>query len=233
MARFPAGNAAFPFRADSADSTPMIQKTSAFRIDTRAVSATEFLAFVKANPRYTRSRIPKILANDSYLRYWTGDFDPGPTQGTAVTMVSWHAAKAYCAAQGKRLPTTAEWERVAATTADGSGTAGHERLILAWYARPASEGTPAFGTGSSHARGVRDLHGVIWEWTSDYNAWSTAGVNSRGRIDEPDDALFCGAGASRMIPGTPYATYMRWAFRASLKPDYTVTALGFRCARDD
>lgn len=233
MARFPAGNATFPFRGESGDSTGLTLKTSAFRIDKRAVSGAEFLAFVKEHPRYARSRIPRLMAHDSYLRNWKSDFDPGVARNAPVTMVSWHAAKAYCAAQDKRLPTTAEWERVAATTAPGTDSAAHEDVILAWYSRPATERLPAFGAGTSHARGVRDLHGVIWEWTSDYNAWANAGVNSRGRIDEPSDALFCGAGASRMVAGTPYATYMRWAFRASLKPDYTVAALGFRCARDD
>lgn len=234
MARFPAGTAVFPFRAKPTDSLSSLQvKTSAFRIDRRPVTTAEYLAFVQTHPRYARSRIPRLLANDSYLKNWKHDVEPGIPLGTPVTMISWHAAKAYCAARDKRLPTTAEWERVAATAAPGTRKDDHEQAILAWYARPASAGTPPPGTGTVHAHGVRDLHGVIWEWTSDYNAWSTAGVNSRGRIDEPDDALFCGAGSSRMIPGTPYATYMRWAFRASLKPDYTVAALGFRCARDD
>ena len=31
-----------------------------------------------------------------------------------VTSVTWSAARAYCAAEGTRLPTTAEWEYVAA-----------------------------------------------------------------------------------------------------------------------
>ncbi len=233
MARFAPGTVVFPFRGEAPDTALSLTiKTGAFRIDKRAVSAAEFLEFVRANPRYARSRIPKLLANESYLRNWHGDLDPG-SGNVPVTMVSWHAAKAYCAYQGKRLPTTAEWERVAATAVAGAHPQAHERVILAWYSRPTSDNNPMFGTGTVHAQAVRDLHGVIWEWTSDYNAWSTAGVNSRGRIDEPDDALFCGAGASRMSPGTPYATYMRWAFRASLKPDYTVAALGFRCARDD
>ena len=236
MVRIPAGSVTFPFRSAGADSSATVLKVAAFRLDKQAVSVSEYLAFVKATPRLTRTRIPRLLADEGYLRDWKTDLDPGQGRNaseTPVTGVSWHAAKAYCAAQGKRLPSTAEWELVAGTRPQGVEASAHERAILAWYARPASEGTPAFGQGTRHAHGVRDLHGVIWEWTSDYNAWSGAGVNRRGRGDEADEGLFCGGGGSRMAAGTSYATYMRWAFRASLKPDYTVATQGFRCAADE
>lgn len=231
MATIPAGTFPLPFRdAAAADSGFRIIPVPSFRIDVRAASTAEYLGFLQAHPGYRKSSIPAPFADSGYLRTWKGDLQPdAPTLNAPVTAVSWYAAKAYCAAQGKRLPTTAEWERVAATRGAGVDSATHVRTILAWYARSAGSEIPRFGTGTRHAFGVRDLHGVVWEWTSDYNAWSAGGMNRRGVVE---DDLSCGGGAARAAPDTDYATYMRWAFRASLQPRYTVAALGFRCAAD-
>ena len=231
MAAVPAGVFSPPFRdSESADSGFRRIVVPAFRIDARAVSTAEYLDFVRKHPRYRKSAIPALFADSGYLRTWNGDLQPDALSLNApVTAVSWHAAKAYCAAQGKRLPTTAEWERVAATWAPETDSVTHLRTILAWYARSNGSEIPRSGTGTRHAFGVRDLHGVVWEWTSDYNAWSASGVNRRGVKDE---GLFCGGASARAAPDTDYATYMRWAFRSSLRPHYTVAALGFRCAAD-
>ncbi len=232
MPRISAGAFTPPFRdADAPDSGLRRIEVPAFRIDARAVSTAEFLAFVREHPRYRRSVLPVLLADSGYLRSWQGDLQPEALSLSApVTAVSWHAAKAYCAARGKRLPTTAEWERVAATRAPDTDSAAHARAILEWYARPAGSEPPRSGTGTRHAFGVRDLHGVVWEWTSDYNAWSGGGLNRRGVKEE---GLFCGGASARAASDVDYATYMRWALRASLRPNYTVATLGFRCAADE
>lgn len=237
MSLVPGGIYASPFRdpADDAggDTARVRVALDPFRLDERAVTTAEYIAFLKENPRYTRARIPRMFADTGYLRAWKDDLRPDlRSLHSPVTAVSWHAAKAYCAAQGKRLPTTAEWEHAAALPAQASDSADYERVILEWYARSAAEGLPVSGSGTRHAHGIRDLHGVVWEWTADYNAWNGAGVARRGRSDDSDDGLFCGGAPARMVPNTSYAVYMRWAFRASLEPDYTVGTLGFRCARD-
>lgn len=43
---------------------------------------------------------------------------------------------------------------------------------------------------------------------------------------------FCGAGAVTAADKNDYASFMRIAFRSSLKAGYTAGSLGFRCARD-
>jgi formylglycine-generating enzyme len=233
MSRVAAGEFSPPFR-ESGDSAIKRVPVRAFFLDTRAVTTADFLAFVRANPGYARSRVKRLFADGGYLRTWKGDLQPDALSlNSPVTAVSWHAAKQYCTVQGKRLPTTAEWERVAASAAPGTDAAAHQRVILSWYGRSAAEDPPVIGTGTRHAFGITDMHGVIWEWTSDYNAWSGGGVNKRGRTEGADEGLFCGGASTRAAPDTDYATYMRWAFRASLKPDYTVTTLGFRCAMDE
>lgn len=238
MVRLPGGTVRLPFRPPADDTATAPPRVQPFLLDTRAVTVDEYAAFVRRNPRYARPSIPRPLADDGYLRTWSADGAPPLDDGERpVTAVSWYAAKAFCADVGKRLPTTLEWEYAAATSPAGSGadSAARESLILAWYARSAAERLPAIGSGSRHAYGIGDLYGVVWEWTADYNAWTGAGINRRGRADANESAeggLFCGGGSSGMIAGVPYATYMRWAFRASLKPEYTVGTLGFRCARD-
>jgi formylglycine-generating enzyme required for sulfatase activity len=65
----------------------------------------------------------------------------------------------------------------------------------------------------------------LWEWTYDFNSVLVSGGS--------DDAtsLFCGAGARSTRP-EQYAEFLRYAFRSSLKANYALKNLGFRCAKD-
>lgn len=202
-----------------------------FRMDIRPVTAAEYLVFVKAHPEWARSRVKRIFADTAYLAGWPGDSEPPPGSGNrAVTQVSWYAAKAYCAARGARLPATSEWERAAAEVPPGLDTAGYAARILEWYGRPAaSDSSPGRLKGARHAFGLEDLVGAVWEWTSDFNA---AGPADRGEVSARDATFFCGGAAGTAAPGTSYATFMRYAFRGSLKPEFTLSSLGFRCAQD-
>jgi formylglycine-generating enzyme required for sulfatase activity len=44
--------------------------------------------------------------------------------------------------------------------------------------------------------------------------------------------LYCAAGSLKAVDKEDYASFMRFAFRESLKAAYTVRNLGFRCAMD-
>jgi sulfatase modifying factor 1 len=234
----PEGLLRLPFRAAEGGIKADSVSVRAFRLDVRAVTTSEYLEFVRKNPRFRRSLVKTVSADDGYLKLWKSDLPPPSSLlSTPVTAVSWYASKAYCASVGKRLPTTAEWEWAANARLAGNAddSIAHERAILAWYSGSAQAAPGKPGTGTRNAYGIRDLHGLIWEWTADYNAWSGAGINKRGRSDDlsdPESRLSCGGAASGMVPDIAYTTYMRWAFRASLKPHYTVATLGFRCASD-
>ena len=77
--------------------------------------------------------------------------------------------------------------------------------------------------------GVRDLHGLVWEWTDDY---SSLLVDADNRTQgDPDAARFCGAGAISMNDRDNYAVLMRVAMLSSLDGVDATTNLGFRCAR--
>ena len=88
---------------------------------------------------------------------------------------------------------------------------------------------PEVGSGEPNYWGVQDLHGLIWEWVADFN---TALVTGESRGDTGlERSLFCGAGSLGAPERDNYPAFMRFGFRGSLKANYTVHNLGFRCAK--
>jgi formylglycine-generating enzyme required for sulfatase activity len=210
-------------------------RVPAFALDRRPVTNGQFLEFVRTSPGWRRDRVARLFADEGYLAHWATPTSLGEwvTPDQPVTRVSWFAARAYCEARGKRLPTEDEWELAAAAGAhgpDGRAEPGFRERILAWYARPARASAPRAGRGAPNFWGVSDLHGVIWEWVLDFNGAIVTG-------DARDDASagtsrFCGAGALAAGDKEDYPGFMRAAFRSSLQARYTTAGLGFRCARD-
>lgn len=207
----------------------------AFLLDERPVTNAEFLEFVDTHPRWRRDRIASLYADSSYLSHWKTSTELGaetrPQQ--PVTFVSWWAARAFCEARGDRLPLEREWELAAMASEekyDATSDPDYLAKILDWYARPGSAELALAGSGPANLWGVRDLHGLVWEWIEDFNA---AMVTVDNRADGTvDTKLFCGASAVGAATKEDYAGFMRLAFRSSLKAKYTTRNLGFRCARD-
>lgn len=214
--------------ADAGFAAPPPAQVPAFRLDVRPVTQAEYLEFVRATPAWRRSRTPPVFADPGYLASWEGDLAlAAGTEKQPVTEVSWFAARAYCRWKGASLPTTAQWERAAAE--QGAGAEAVNAQILEWYARPNSTARRDAGSGAANRYGVRDLHGLIWEWVLDFNE---ALVGSDVRDAQGKEVqLFCGGGSARASNPADYAAYMRFAFRSSLRASYTVRNLGFRCAR--
>lgn len=206
-----------------------------FRIDVQSVTNAEFLAFVTANPKWRRSSVSPLFADQSYLRHWSGDLELGAAApaDSPVVNVSWFVARAYARWVGKRLPTTAEWEHAAAagyTTNDARNEPAFTTDLYAWLAKPVPEVLPSAGSVPPNFHGVRGLHGLVWEWVDDF---STAMVTGESRADSGlDRDLFCGAGAVGAKDTSDYAAFMRQALRSSLKGNNTTTSLGFRCVED-
>lgn len=207
----------------------------AFELDRRPVTNGEFLAFTRAHPQWRRDRVARLLADAQYLSHWDTPTHLGSSTraNQPVTRVSWFAAKAYCEAQGARLPTWYEWEMTAAadeTSPDARRNPEWRQRILSWYARPSSQPLAAVAQGPPNYYGVFDLNGLVWEWTIDYNALLVS--NDSREQGGADRAKFCGEGALSAADRENYAVLMRIAFLSSLEASYTTANLGFRCASE-
>jgi sulfatase modifying factor 1 len=205
----------------------------AFIMDRVPVTNADFARFVAAHPQWRRDRVARVFAEPGYLQHWATDSSPAPgASKQPVTRVSWFAATAYCEAQGARLPTWYEWERVSAadqTRADARGDPAWRQQILDWYARPASGTLPDVGRGEPNYFGVRDIHGLVWEWVQDLGSMMVSADNREQ--GDPDLKKFCGSGALSLEQKDNYAMLMRIATLSSMQASYTSTTMGFRCAK--
>jgi len=205
-----------------------------FKIDVYPITNQEYLKFVKKNPKWRRSNVLQLFADDSYLIKWTSDTTLAINQATRapITNISWFAANDFCACQGKRLPTINEWEYVAMANKnqpDARSLKTYNAYILSWYEKPKTFNNE-IGSTFKNYWGVYDLHGLVWEWTSDFNSVLISG-ESRKDVDNDSD-LFCGSAALGANDLMNYAAFMRYAIRGSVKAKYTMQNLGFRCAKD-
>ena len=205
--------------------TPMIS-VKPFQIDKTPVTNAEFAQFVKANPKWQRGNVSTKQAESNYLKQWDKNGPKAADANKPVTNVSWFAAHAYCAAQGKRLPTNDEWEFVGLASelqANGSNEPSYNRTILSWYEN-GSKGLKNIRQNKPNFYGVYDMHGLIWEWTSDFNSSQI----TSGTLKASD---FCGTGAVNSSDPSNYAAFLRYGIRTSLQPNFVLHNMGFRCAK--
>jgi formylglycine-generating enzyme required for sulfatase activity len=208
----------------------------AFDIDKYEVTTVQFLKFVLATDR-------------NPLIDW--QYDGGNFQDTMashpVMHVSWFDAEAYCQWAGKRLPTSAEWEKAAR---------GEDGRIYPWGNEPAGLSRANFGrTGLSgpvrdrperlllyppiisvdkyenavSPYGVFQMAGNVAEWTADWydpHYYKKASDRNPKGPEKGTQRAFRGGA---WIDSTPS---VRPAQRNGTDPQTKMNWLGFRCARD-
>ena len=208
----------------------------AYEIDKYEVTTVQFLKFV-------------LASNRDPLIDW--QYDGGNFQETManhpVMHVSWFDADAYCKWAGKRLPTSAEWEKAAR---------GEDGRIFPWGNEPAGLSRANFGrTGLSgpvrdrperlllyppiisvdkyengaSPYGVFQMAGNVAEWTADWydpNYYKKAPDRNPKGPEKGTQRAFRGGG---WIDSTPT---VRPAQRNGTEPNTKMNWLGFRCARD-
>lgn len=211
----------------------------AFSMDRMPVTNAQFFSFTQRKSEWQKSKIAPLYTDGGYLKHWVksekGSLRPPKNLMNApVTQVSWFAASAYCESVEGRLPSVLEWEYVAAADEkrpDASKDKAFAERILAWYAKPHDPSRlPAVGQSKANYWGVHDLHGLVWEWTGDFNS---VFVNGDNRQDGDKSQEFtCGNGATGSRNREDYAAFMRYAMRSSLSANFTTSNLGFRCVYD-
>ncbi len=215
-------------------SDSVLVKVGPFLIDERAVTNSEFLQFVTLNPQWRKSNIKKIFSDSTYLKNWPSDLSLPPTADpdAPVCYVSWFAAKAFARSAGKRLPTLDEWEFIAMSdevSPNARSKRNYSDAIIDLYLKKDRQYKPVKQSRPNYW-GVYNMFDLIWEWTDDFNSILSTNDSRAGQYD--DKNLFCAGNATSATDILNYAAFMRFAMRTSLKANYTVANLGFRCAKD-
>ena len=199
----------------------------AFALDARPVSRAQWLQFLEQHPAWRKGKPPRALVDERYLASLENRLSPT----APVVEISYFAAQAYCGWKGGRLPSTLEWEYAAAadeTRRDASRDPKFAQRILDWYSSPARPDDLERPGSPRNVYGVEALHGLVWEWTDDFNAVFVSGDN---RQDGDKNARYmCGSSATGSARREDYAAFMRYALRSSLTPRTALPNLGFRCA---
>ena len=205
-----------------------------FLMDVRQVTNQEFLDFVKLNPIWQRSNVKKIFADSSYLKDWVSDtvLPKNCNPNAPICSVSWFAAKAYANAAGKRLPKLDEWEYVAMADAEVPNArekkSYSDDIVNLYLVRDRQHNSVM--QSKPNYWGVYNMFDLVWEWTDDFNSVLVSGESRGGEYG--DKNLVCAAGATSATDVMNYSAFMRFGLRTSLKANYTVANLGFRCAKN-
>jgi formylglycine-generating enzyme required for sulfatase activity len=188
-----------------------------FYIDEAEVTNERYDAFVKA-------------AKHPAPYYWIKGELPKGKEKYPVVNVSWDDAAAFCAYEGKRLPTEAEWEHSCRGPVDGRMFPWGDRDPTAKDAHyGALDGPAPVCSKAKNDFGLCDTIGNVWEWTADWYDRNYYEVSPERNPAGPDKGIY------RVLRGGSWfdqpklfltCSYRSWARQAERSP-----TIGFRCVK--
>ena len=127
----------------------------AYFMDVKEVTHAGYAKFVEATQR-----------QPPY--HWLEGKYPESHELYPVYNVNWDDAGSYCAWQGKRLPTEAEWERAARAGNPGRDYPGGDSMDSEKALFNVNTGPGPVGEFSANDFGLYDMAGSVSEWCSDW-----------------------------------------------------------------
>ena len=209
-----------------------------FWIDRYLVTNRQFREFIGRHPEWQPERVSNELENGNYLKDWQhGSFPEGRADHPVVN-VNWYAAMAYCQAQGKRLPSEAEWEYAA--------RGGLKAPLFPWGDEPANPKLANYSAAGLHTTspvdghppngyGIYDMAGNVWEFLADeWNLYPREGKTINGDAKTDPSHSFMHVRTRRVIRGGSFDgdPINLWVeYRDSHPPNGSQPFVGFRCAK--
>ncbi len=173
--------------------------------------------------------IGKYEVTNAQYRRQQPDHDPKAGDELPVVNVSWHDAKAFCAANGHRLPTEAEWEYAARAGTQTAWSFGDDEAELGkygWYYKNSGDKVHPVGKLEANPWELHDMHGNAWEWVADWYGDYTEGPQLNPQGPRKGESRVRRGGAFNFEPRD-----LRSANRLRLEPVYSGRYIGFRCVR--
>ena len=165
--------------------------------------------------------------------------DPGEElygEGTEypIYYVNWEESRTFCKKLSSKLgvqvslPTEAQWEY--ACRAGTTGAYAGDLDAMGWYYKNSGSKTHPVGQKKANEWGLKDMHGNVWEWCSDWYGKDYYTESPTSDPKGPD------SGSSRVNRGGSWhddAEYCRSADRYCLEPGLRGDYLGFRIVLAD
>ncbi len=188
----------------------------AFYLDQAEVTNQRYAAFAKA----TRHRTPY---------HWRNGVLPQGKDQFPVVNVSWNDAAAFCAWDGKRLPTEAEWERAARGIAERQTYPWGDREPTPADARYGADAPVPVCTKARNYFGLCDMIGNVWEWCSDWYGRAYYAESPDRNPQGPSTGLY------RVLRGGSWfdqpPLFLTNSYRSWARASERSATIGFRCAR--
>jgi gamma-glutamyl hercynylcysteine S-oxide synthase len=203
----------------------------AYAMDRDEVSIAEYLAHVYRQYRHPPEELQRLIWHVITVHYMP-DY---VIASWPVLYVTWAEATDFCHAQGKRLPTEAEWEKAAR---------GSEGNLFPWgHAKP-EPGLAVFGQYHVHEiplvaavnsgeegqspYGLRHMAGNVAEWLQDWFGFDYYAIMPDRNPPGPSVGRYKGVrgGSWKSRPNL-----LRAATRNGGFPDQRSATVGFRCAK--